>query len=209
MTIEILVKSDRSAEIYLWLEKTAGEDEKNALIVLGNSIRLAFPDRISVEHIAHHPVYVNEGLKMNIDNLNEIQQKLNFLDFRYSSSFFKQKYYLKLLLNQQMFQSAFFEEIAQNGFDKSKWQHLKPPEAVLEFVVKFPGICSATNLERTAGGYDFKISHADFMQYGGVIYFESYRFIPRVYITVFLIVVVLTVMLLKSARKLSDGKNTK
>lgn len=208
MTIEISVKGDQSAEIYLWLEKTAGDDEKNALVVLGNSIRLAFPDHISVEHIVYHPVYVNEGLEISVSNLNDIQQKLNFLDYHYSSSFFKQKYYLKLLLNPQMFQSVFFEEITQNGFDKSKWQHLKQPETILEFLLRFPGICSATNLEKNSGGYRYQITRADFMQCGGVIYFESYRFIPRVYLTIFLILLVLTVVLLKSVRKHSKRKNT-
>ncbi|MEJ2536966.1 MAG: hypothetical protein P8048_07930 [Calditrichia bacterium] len=135
------------------------------------------------------------ALHFKISNLQLIQKTVNFIDYHRTKSFFKEKYYFKMLLNTRMFDSELFSSLKSNQTFIDNFNRLFGPHPVFEFRIKFPGRCISTNMLQENNHFFFKTDYQTITTHGTLLTFESSRFIPSVSITMITVLFLLIFIL--------------
>ena len=111
LTVDVHVMRDKSAEIFVWLDMPASADEKEALLEIRDAINARYPFQLAARPIENDPKFRNEGISLRVNDLRILQDSLNCMDFSFSKSFFKEKFYMKVMLNPGLLNSEFFSEV--------------------------------------------------------------------------------------------------
>ncbi len=134
---------------------------------------------------------------LRVTNIALLQDTLNFFDYSYSRSFYREKYNLRLTLNARLFQSDFFRQLAARGFSFERFRPLFAKENLV-FLISLPGHCQRTNLERYNHSYYVTLPESLFRQEGKLVYIETAHFFPEIYLTVLLGMAIAVALLLFS-----------
>ncbi|GAB4379829.1 MAG: hypothetical protein Kow0042_29570 [Calditrichia bacterium] len=201
ITLEIELQSDQSAFIYLWLDSPATTQQKQLIGNLSQILNRNYPGNIRAELLSDYDTTPGDGMRIQVKDFSFLHDPLNCIDFRFDRSFFKHKYYLKILLNPQIFQSKIFSLMADEGMEIGSFQCLLLPHGQLEIWLQFPGECVETNMKLREKEYYYIITYEAFQKYGGNLLYRSARFIPRVYLTVFFLIIILLAIATRIWRK--------
>lgn len=191
VTVELNIHHKHEADIQLWLNGSADAQQKQLLKMIENSINRQFENELFAATIFENPDFINEGLHIVVKDIRVFQDTLNFIDFRYTRSFYKEKYSLKLLLNSRIFQSRFFECLKSEDLDENSLNRIFENEKALRVFCTFPGRCTQTNMEKVDGEYTYDMNLREFNKAGGVIIFRSSQFFSEIYWAVFGILIIL------------------
>jgi len=134
-------------------------------------------------------------LQIRILNLQQIQNSFNFIDYHRAKSFFKEKYYFKMLLNARMFDSELFTPLKNKKHFLEQFNRLLGPDPIFEFQIEFPGRCTTTNMNRENNHLVFRTDYRTINSRGTLLTFESSRFIPSVSITMIALLFLLILIL--------------
>lgn len=192
LSIDLELKKDHSLTIVIWAES---QSAKIDLKKLQSVINDGFVNSSISSTIIKSPEYIEEGLKIRIRNILSFQDTLNFIDYQYSRSFFKEKYYFRLLLNSRIFQSEFFNILNHRKVLEDLLFRLAKDHFFLDIRLKAPGRCVFTNMTTVGDNYIFKTGYQDFRSLGEIIIFQSSRFIPSIYLTIFFLLFLLVFIL--------------
>ena len=191
-TLKIDVRRDLSLKLTLQLEYPANNRQKENIRLLSRTINRVFPDRIFARMLFREKGDLYDGIILTVQDINVLMDTTNFVDFSFSRSFYKEKYYLKLLFNPGMFYSQFFTLLNQDNVNAGVFESILDRGNYLNILIRLPGKCTRTNMEKLENGYYFKkiyrVRENYHQQY---ILMSSYRFLPEVYFTLILIIIVL------------------
>ena len=192
ISVDMQINRDQSIEIHIWDNEVKSG---NLFTELQSFILAAFKNSgCEVEKI-ESVNYPDPGFNIRIDDVTIMQKVLNFIDYHRSKSFFKEKYYFKLLLNSGMLESDLFIPLKKSRELAKKFDMIFNPNTIVDFQIKFPGKCTFTNMRKINGVYIFQVNYRDIKSRGTLIAFESVRFIPSVSLTVLIILFFLIFLL--------------
>ncbi len=201
VTVELNIHHKHKADIQLWLNGSANARQKQLLKRVENSINQHFENELSAAAIFDDPDFINDGMRISVKDVRVFQDTLNFIDFRYTRSFYKEKYSLKLLLNSRIFQSRFFESLKSKDLDENLLNQIFENEKALRFFCTFPGSCTQTNMQKVDGKYTYDMNLREFNKAGGVIIFRSSQFFSEIYWAVFGILIILICLIARFTLK--------
>lgn len=190
--VDITLNPDNSMNIVILGENTGSE-------IFLDELRTTFTKAISQQE-GHLQILKDmdpkiPALHFKIINLQLIQKTLNFIDYHRAKSFFKEKYYFKMLLNPRMFDSELFLSLKDNQILNDNFYRLGGSDPVFEFRIKFPGRCISTNMVQENNHFFFKADYQTIITRGTLITFESSRFIPSVSVTMITVLFLLIFIL--------------
>jgi len=192
ISVDMQINRDQSIEIHIWDNEVKSG---NLFTELQSFILAAFKNSgCEVEKI-ESVNYPDPGFNIRIDDVTIMQKVLNFIDYHRSKSFFKEKYYFKLLLNSGMLESDLFIPLKKSKKLAEEFDQLFNKNTIIDFQIKFPGKCTSTNTRKINGVYIFQVNYWDIKSRGTLIAFESVRFIPSVSLTVLIILFFLIFLL--------------
>lgn len=195
VTVDLTVPGDTTLTVTIRLAEMSPSDRKIVLEKASRYLAVPFPGRdrlLTVEPPEENPP---QKIVFHL-NLRQAPAYLNFIDYDYRKSFFKEKYYLKLIMNPAVFQSRIFKEIGFSDRDKSSLIHYFSGDPDFFMTVALPGKCRETNLRPSPAGYYYRLSPQDFQNKTAVLFIRSSRFIPQVSITIYAILLTLILALL-------------
>ncbi len=185
MVLDLDLNSDLSVNAIFWLNQTSNDFSAEQLLKIQNTINQSFPGKIYATAILNDRNYQNIGIQLKANHIEILQDTLNCIDFSATKSFFKEKYYLKLLLNSKIFHSNFFYLLKQQGIGQKLLDRLVKKDDILKININFPGSYRQTYLKSDNDLYIYQSNFHHLARSGDVIELNSSRFLPEVYITVF------------------------
>ncbi len=198
VTVEIDLRPDHSAKLSFLLAAVANPQQQMLLQNLGREINANFAVTMTASVISGETGHSNSGLQIYLNDVRHLRSICNFVDYHFSKSFFKQKYYMKLLFNEQMFRSKFFQTLRDSGDSQPDYSSLFGGENLLFVCMTFPGRCLNTNMKEDDHGFYYEMSYETILKHGDAVIFDSYRFTPETYLTVLLILAVLAGILIRN-----------
>ncbi len=192
-TLEIDVHRDRSVQLLLRLDHPANGGQKEKIRLVSHTINRCFPGRISTRVISREEGNLYDGILMNVRDVDILMDTTNFVDFSYRRSFYKEKYYLKLLFNRGVFDSRFFTILKQENINPAVFKNILDRGEYLNVRVRLPGRCTETNMTEKNGEYYYTVYWDGKRSSGQYLLLTSYRFFPEIYLTVLLIILILAV----------------
>ncbi|MEJ2049834.1 MAG: hypothetical protein P8Y60_08350 [Calditrichota bacterium] len=192
ISVDMQVNRDQSIEIHIWDNEFKSG---NIFTELQSFILTAFKNSGCKIKKIESTNYPDPGLNVRIDDVRLLQKVINFVDYHRSKSFFKEKYYFKLLLNSGMLESDLFIPLNKSRELAKEFDMIFNSNTIVDFEIKFPGKCTFTNMKKINGDYIFQVNYRDIKSRGTLITFESVRFIPSVSLTVLIILFFLIFLL--------------
>jgi hypothetical protein len=192
--IDFELKSDQQVIISTCLPVKSGNNYYKILQFLQNALKNDYPSYKLEFTECSNEVCINFEIK----NVMTCGEELNFIDYRYSKSFIKEKYYLKILLNSQILDSRIFGifEVDTIDFDLLYKEFYWYDEIDIYF--KLPGNFVESNLEYTEDSYIDKLTLSEIKKNGRMISIHTARFLPGTYISIYFILVILIFLFIKS-----------
>jgi len=197
-TLEIDVHRDLSVRLLLRLDYPANNSQKEKIRLVSRTINRCFPGRISARVISREAGNLYDGIILDVQDVNILMDTTNFVDFSSSRSFFKEKYYLKLLFNTGVFDSQFFTILKRENINVGIFKNILDRGNYLDIRVRLPGKCVETNMTEE-GGYYYRIYWNGENHLQQYILLTSYRFFPEVYLTILLLILILVGWITKLA----------
>ncbi len=183
-SLELKFKKGNRLSIVWRFDKPLTEGESSEVLHIRDVINQRYPDEMRASTFFEGQGKQYPAIKLDVQNIQDFQDTLNFLDFKYKKSFFKEKYYMKIILNPALLESKFFKVLDDEGVEFSRFDQLLSGYQFLYLHVFFPGRCVATNMNHDGSGYTYRISLQEFNSRGGMVYFQSSHFISLVSITI-------------------------
>lgn len=183
LILDIALRTDHSVCITLQWENEDRTGQQSQIDTLRAVIGRVFPEQIKVSGSGMG----HEEISVIIPDIRWLQRNLNCLDYRISASFFKEKYYFKLLLNSDIIESAVFRSVLNDDVETEHFIPLFLDIEALQIICHFPGRCLSTNMRKLDGSYFYHSPYSRIMSRGDMVMFESERFIPKVALTILLI----------------------
>lgn len=204
LTVEIGIQENEGIDFKCLLNRPATEQEKRVILQICTLLNTDYGDTLCALPLINDPDFVEEGIGIKGVNEKFLQRNLNFLDFKRRRSFFREKYYLKVIVNREIMNSIFFQKIDERLHGLIDWPGFLKGDSQLNLIVRGPGRCLKTNMDEKNDYYLRQIYLSDFAAGTRFIMFESIRFFQQIYLSIFailLILVSLAVKLMKISRK--------
>jgi hypothetical protein len=192
MSVDMQIYQDQSMEIHIWDNEIKSD---NFFTDLQSFILTECKNSGCEAKKIKSVKYPDPGLNIRIEDVRLLQKVLNFIDYHRSKSFFKEKYYFRILLNSGMLESDLFIPLKKSKKLAEKFDLMFTKNTIIDFQIKFPGKCTFTNMSKINGDYIFQVNYRDIKSRGTLITFESVRFIPSVYLAVLIILFFLIFLL--------------
>ncbi len=178
--VDITLNADNSMNIVIQAENNSSESFFNELRATLSEAFSERGDQLQIGEVVDQKI---PALHIRITNIHLIQNSLNFIDYHRAKSFFKEKYYFKMLLNARMFDSKLFSSLKNNQAFTANFNQFFGPDPVFMFQIEFPGRCISSNMKQENNHFFFNADYQTIISRGMLITFESARFIPSVSIT--------------------------
>ncbi len=191
MVVELDVRGDRSAQLKIWLPANARTVMRQKLVKMKTAIERAFPGKVKADTLFRDARIMNPALLLSVKDLKILQDSLNCIDFYSSQSFFKRKYYLKLLLNPKLLQSSFFVRLEQEGIDLHFLSELTANDPDMTLMIRMPGKSYRSDVEHTEGYHVVYTSIPNLQRQGRAVTLQSAAFIPSAYVSVFILLLLM------------------
>lgn len=192
--VEVSLQPPGEMVINLYLPDRSGIEEDEALMEIAEAVRTF--GWLQGEVLPTDKYNCNNTLQVIIPDWAAAADSFNFVDYKFYPSFYQQKYYLKILLNEAMLESDFFREIQRACSDSVALSRYFTAERSLELFLSLPGRYQKTdNVKLLDDGRLWKlISIADEDWYE-TITIRTRRFLPEIYLTTFGALIVLAAII--------------
>jgi hypothetical protein len=197
ITIEIDVQENQIFYFTLLLNGPSNIEQRSILSEICDTLNSQYSTSLLAEPILNSNEIANDGIRIKISELDFLNNKLNFLDYNKKTSFFNEKYYLKIILNTDILKSSFFQNLPRADFIIDNWQGLTQKDAQINLIVNCPGKMLRTNMQKTNGYFLGQFEKEDFMDGKLYVLYESVRFLPHIYLTIFVVLIILFFLAVK------------
>jgi hypothetical protein len=196
-TLETVLYKNDSIRFIILLDRPVGTEQQQKLTEICDTINRLYGNYLQANPLVNANNYPNDGIKITIFDSKFLDNSLNFLDLNKSRSFFNEKYYIKLVLNKEILKSPFFLKLENENSVLLDWITFFNSDSQINLKIKCPGRCIKTTMNKINNSYLQQFNKTDFSLGNIYLTYESIRFFPHVYLTIFAILITLVMVIFK------------